>query len=63
MLRNVPESDDENTVNKATAAIVEGRQVRNVKVVKAERKRGHGNRPGLIVARLENEEQKHAVLK
>ena len=63
VLRNVPESNNENIVNKVKGVLTDGCKVRDVKVVKADRKKGHDNKPSVIVATLEDTQQRDRVMK
>ena len=67
VLRNVPESRDENVIDKVNGVIREGLKLRDVKVVKAERKQterqtGRNSKPPVIVASFESAEDKRAVM-
>ena len=60
----VPESNSENVLNKVKAVIVEGCKTRNITVEKAVRKKSTvTGKPGVIIATLENNEQRELVLK
>jgi hypothetical protein len=59
----VASAEDENVKNKVKAVITEGCKVKNVTIEKAVRKPNRGDAPGVIIATLENVEQKVLVLK
>jgi hypothetical protein len=64
VLRNVPESAGGNVIDKVKAVITKGCKVRNVNVEKAVRKDSKvKDRPGVIIATLENIEQRSEILK
>ena len=64
VLRKVRESAEENLINKVTAVLIEGCKLKDVKVLKAERKgKGHNGVPPPIVATLQSSDQVKKVLR
>jgi hypothetical protein len=57
------EQNSVHTLNAVHKLIREGVQLSDVKVVSAERKRGYGNKPGVIVVKLETQAQKIKLMK
>ena len=63
VLRGVSESPNENVKDKVHSIITDGCKLNNIVIEKAERKTTKSNnKPGVIVATLENIEQKNRVL-
>ena len=67
VLRNVPESRDENVADTVNGIIRDGLKLRDIKVVKAERKvterqTGRTTKPPVIVASFQSSEDKRAVM-
>ncbi|KAL4229077.1 hypothetical protein ACF0H5_012116 [Mactra antiquata] len=64
VIRNLPEHNSENIVNKVKTLMREGVKLPNVDIVKAVRKRASqgSNKPGVVVASLKSREDKKPVL-
>ena len=55
--------DSEITKNCVAALIRDGLRLSDVRVVSAERKKGSGRNPGVVIARVESREQKQKIMK
>lgn len=51
------------TMNKVNKLLRDGLKLKNIKVTQCERKSSRGQKPGIIVATMENAEQKHEVMR
>ena len=51
------------TMNKVNKLLRDGLKLKNIKLTQCERKSSRGQKPGIIVATMENAEQKHEVMR
>lgn len=66
VIRNLPESEREKsntgvTKDKTLSLIRNGLKLRNVKIISAERKQSKNNKPGVVIATVENLQQKKDI--
>ena len=50
-------------MNKVNTLLRDGLKLKNIKVTQCERKSSRGQKPGIIVATMENAEQKHEIMR
>ena len=63
IIHNLPETNEENLINKVGGLFKDTLKLQNIGIEKAERKRGHaGNKPGVIVTTLNCREDKEQVM-
>ena len=64
VIRNLPESHSENTINKVNSLLRDGLRLSDISVQDAERKQSYTDgKPGVIVAKMKNKEEKTRVMK
>lgn len=64
VIRNLPESQNENTKNKVNALFRDGLRLSDITVDNAERKQTYSaSKPGVVIARLKNKDDKQRVMK
>ena len=64
VIRNLPESHNENTKTRVNSLFRDGLRLSDVTVEEADRKQSHSDsKPGVIIARMKNKQEKQRVMK